>query len=142
MGRAFTYVIFFTILLFTLEFLGFGWLVGNTLLNLLGFSPDIINSGIDFSQSSNNFIIAVIAILATIGTTGIAIGFLTKTSTENYVLLPFITGTAILFADVIAGLIRDVSVYPAPFAATIVVVFLTMGIGYFWTMIEFFRGNV
>lgn len=138
MGRVFTFVIVMTAMALLFEFLGFGFF-GPTLMAKLGITESTVDTGYDLK--STTFYLAVAAILAT-AAGGIAVSFFTRTASENYVILPFIAASMILFIDVVAGILQQAGSYEPWISAILMVIFLPLSIGYIVTMVEFFRGNV
>ncbi len=142
MGRVFTYVVFMTTLMIVLELIGLG-LAGSEMAQRLGFTPGdegTVSTGLDLKTTGLWTIVFGTILALSLG--GIVIGFFARSQTENFIVLPFITGTAIIFIDVAAGILKQVQQYPPFLAGTILVVYLGLGIGFIVTMVEWFRGNV
>jgi hypothetical protein len=113
----------------------------NSLFNLLGITFNAL--GLTSFNITSNFWQAVFGsagIWAGIGL-GVIIGFFTRTSPENFVILPFITTTLYLYVSIIIGIINyGLSFTPwigavtglilAPFAFNLIV-----------ALVEFFRGT-
>ena len=75
--------------------------------------------------------------------TGIVIGFLTRGTPENYIVLGFITGTLGLFIGSFYSAIILSGNYSQDFIRIpITIICGVFAIGYIMTMVEFFRGNV
>src|SRR3990167_11486117 len=121
MARAHTYLIFMIMLVIVLQLAGMG-LGGSRLLQLLGFAPtgdissqnasvqNALQEGINIEQTQ--LWTAIIAILGFSVVAGLVVGFFTKTTGENYVVLPLISATLIGFIDVILGILLDLSLFP------------------------------
>jgi len=140
MGRAFTYIIFFTMFTIALEIMGIG-IIGQAVGTFIGFNNSgDIETGIDLTNSP--FWIAVLALLAVTTAGGIVVGIFSRSQVENYIVLPFIAAQGFIFVDVFSGVLKEVNTYPIWIGGLIVTLFLGMGIGYAITMIEWFRGNI
>jgi len=140
MGRAFTFIIFFTMFTIALELMGVG-VIGQSVGTFIGFNDaGDLQTGIDLTNSP--FWIAVLALLAITTTGGLVVGLFSRSQIENYILLPFIAIQGFIFVDVFAGALKEVNTYPIWLSGLIVTLFLGTGIGYAITMIEWFRGNV
>jgi len=142
MGRVFTMVLFFTGIMVITQLIGFG-LIGVGLANELGFSTLSANNGYDLEASPLwNFIFTNAgAILLVAAGAGIAIGFITKTASENYVILPFITTSMLLFADTIIAILKQSKDFDPWITGILLIIFLPLGAGFIVTMVEWFRGN-
>lgn len=140
MGRAFTYMIFFTMTMVIFELSGIG-LIGSGLASELGLTSAALEDGwnIQSSQFWTNLFTVVLAVAVA---SAIAIGFITKSSSENFIVLPFITGSALLFIDVLVGILSGIGVYPLYIGAFLLVILGGLGVGFVITMMEWFRGNV
>ena len=126
-------VIFFT-------FLG----VSTGLTNLAGLIglQQLADGSWTFQLSVSSFFNAVLGstgiLLAVAG--GIIIGALTRSSPENYIILPFITGTGVLFIQAFTAIIN----YSLSFGWVGYIIILILGalsVGYIVSLIEFFRGT-
>ena len=75
-------------------------------------------------------------------TAGLAIGFITKSSSENYIILPFITTVLAVFLQAFIGVITySIGAFPGWITAIII---LTLGPFvplFIVAMVEFFRGT-
>jgi hypothetical protein len=147
MGKTYTYVVMAITIMLVMTFVGLQTGFTN-IFNVIGFqynnatgnisSVDIQSS--NFYQSLFNWDIGIL--LAVIGGS-IAIGLLARFTGENLVLLPFVTGTLVLFVQTFAGIINSVieGTYPTWLAAVVVTVFLPITIGLVITLAEWFRGT-
>ena len=74
----------------------------------------------------------------------IVIGFLTKASAENFILLPFITGVLVLFVGTFAGIMNMVIGSTGAgtewVAAIVVTIFLPITVGLVISLAEWFKG--
>jgi hypothetical protein len=139
MGRVVTFIIFLMLISIILELGGMG-LLGSRIISELGISGDTVNTGIDLSNTK--FWIGVIAILAGASVVGLGISFFTKSQGENYVVLPLIVGSMIVFTDVLVGMVKEVG-SASPWIGAVILVFgVILGIVYLVTMVDWFRGNV
>lgn len=120
----------------------FGVLGSAGLLSLVGFSR--IGEEITFNPSGLQAIF--IGLLIAAGVAGIAIGILTKSKSENYAILPIITGvghTAVL--TLVVGSFVSIwgvaASYPSYLKAILSVIFVPLIAGYLLALLEFFRGT-
>lgn len=150
MGRVFNFVMFMTVLTLIMQFAGFGS-IGTSLSDLIGFVPGeqgTVRTGLNpgsstlwnllFNESTG---VGPLGILILAAAAGIAIGFITKTASENYVILPFITTTMILFFDSSRDILTSLSKYPIWISGVIAVIYIPLTVGFIVTMVEWFRGN-
>lgn len=83
------------------------------------------------------------------GTTGILIGIVgailigtfTRTSPENYIILPFIVGGLTIFTSTFIGIINVTSTYSTWLRSIVLLIIGPLTIGYIVAMVEFFRGT-
>ena len=146
MGRFFAYTIIFTMMMVAFQFLGISFLASSGLADLIGFSSSrALDGGIQFNEG-NALWVRILTLLAVGVSLGIIVGFFTRSSQENYIVLPFITVIAITFADVIGGILilagSGVFALTPAFAMILITIMLPIGIGYFITCLEWFRGNI
>jgi len=139
-----------TMMLF-LTFLGFE--TGLTeIFNLIGLSYDSTTGEIGaVSFSASNFFDALFGngdtikgILTALGFAvgAVLVGLFTKSSVENLILLPFITGTLVLFVQTFITVMNyAVGNFPAWATAAVVIIFLPFTVGYIMSLAEFFRGT-
>lgn len=132
------------ILAVIIEFSGFGLIAGSGIANQLGISQDVVQQGFDVRELP--LFTVVIALLAAGVASGIAIGFLTKAQSENFIVLPFIFGEFLLFFDVISGFSKMLGIFgptsPLWAASVVYALMLALTVGFIITMIDWFRGNV
>jgi len=149
MGRANAFMIWMVLLLIILEFAGVGALLNTGLARTIGVGLGVENAleeGIDVKGTTSSGIPIWAYAFGTILAIGIGsaliVGFITKSQSENYVILPFITTTGVLFIDVAAGILLQIGGYPIWISAIIFFVFMGITISFVTTMLEWFRGNV
>ena len=148
--KVWNYVFIAISMMLVLTFLGFK--TGMTpLLDLVGFSYSqetqtfgnmtISNSNITdvlFGGASLSGILAVLAIAAG----AVIVGLFSKASTENLILLPFITGTLVLFIQTFVYIMNyAIGNFPTWASAVVIVVFAPFTIGFVIALAEFFRGS-
>jgi len=106
----------------------------------------ILQEGAINLDSNNTFRTTAIALLALAVGAGLIIGFITKSQSENFIILPFITGTGIAFGlFVFINLGYSIINYGFTQADWIgyitLVIFAPLTIGFIVSLIEFFRGT-
>lgn len=74
-------------------------------------------------------------------TLGIIIGGLTRTTPENYIILPFITGVLGLFVDTFIKIINYAKDLEPWIFGIVLIIFAPLMVGYYLAMVEFFRGT-
>lgn len=75
--------------------------VASNLLSKIGID---VGTGVAAFKSSTFWVALITFLTASVGA-GIAIGFLTKSSSENYVILPFILAQVIFFSTPLIGIV-------------------------------------
>ena len=113
------------------------------LLNTIGFLDE---HGVINLDSGNTMRTAIIALLVAAVGAALVIGFITKSQSENYVILPIITGTGITFGIfVFIDLGYSIISYGFGQADWIgyitLLIFGPLVIGFLLALIEFFRGT-
>ena len=98
--KMFNYVVLSIFLALLFEMAGLS--VSSSILNVVGIN---VTEGVSGFETST-FWIAIIVLLAGGIAGGIAIGFITKSSSENYVILPFISAEIVLFSAVMIGIVN------------------------------------
>lgn len=104
-----------------------------------GFFSNLFDSG---GSSGIGGLLALAAAAAS----GIIIGLYTKASAENFIILPLITTTLVLFVSCFVGVINYVN---SNFAGSsmawagglIALIFFPLTIGFILSLVEFFRGT-
>jgi hypothetical protein len=135
--KAFNYSIMILGMLLFLEFAGIK--VGTNILSLVGIGTD------SFGLSLSNFYTFLlgsggILILGLGG--GIIVGVITRSSPENFIILPFITGVLAIFIQGIAGIINySLANYSGWISGIMILVLGVLGFGYIFSLVEFFRGT-
>jgi len=148
--KVWNYVFISVTLMLVLTFLGIK--TGLTpLLDLIGFSYNIetqtfgnmtiSNSNITDTLFGGSGLAGILAALA-ISAGAVIVGLFAKASTENLILLPFITGTLVLFIQTFAGIINySIGTFPVWMSAVIIVIFVPFTLGFIIALAEFFRGS-
>lgn len=138
--KFYNYIILMTIIVIFFSFIG----VNTGLTNLAGLIglQQLADGSWTFQLSGSSFLEAVLGnagiLLAVVG--GIIIGAVTRSSPENYIILPFITGTGALFIQSFSAIIS----YGLSFGwvgGIIILILGTLSVGYVISLIEFFRGT-
>jgi len=111
--------------------------VASALLNSVGLN---VGTGLTAFQSGT-FWIFIAAILAGGAAGGIAVGFITKSPTENYVLLPIIILELTTFAIPFTGIVTQAKVIGGwVFYITLLIV-SPLAVGFVVALYEHFRGT-
>ncbi len=111
--------------------------VGSEVLSYIGISSD--GTGIKTAG----------LYLLIFGTTGILVGIVgailigtfTRTSPENYIILPFIVGGLTVFMSTFIGIINITATYSTWLRAIVLLIMAPLTVGYVVAMVEFFRGT-
>jgi hypothetical protein len=149
--KVWNYVFVSITMMLILTFLGFD--TGFTqIFNLIGFqytpsTGEIGNistsaSGVYHTLFGNGSDISgiLLALLAAGG--AVIVGLFTKSSTENLILLPLITGTLVLFVQTFVHIMNyAVGNFPTWASAVILVVLIPFTVGYIIALAEMFRGT-
>ena len=151
MGKAWNYLFISISMMLVLTFLGFE--TGFTqIFNLIGFeyTPSTGEIGNVTTSASNVYgvlfgnggdLAGILLALAVAGG-AVLVGLFTKASTENLILLPFITGTLVLFVQTFVQLmIYAVGNFPTWATAAMLVVLLPFTFGFIVALAEMFRGT-
>ena len=72
---------------------------------------------------------------------GVIIGAFTRSSPENYIILPFIIGGLTIFTSTFIGIINITATYDTWLRSIILLIIGPLTIGYVVAMVEFFRGT-
>ncbi len=135
--KVWNYIFISTFLALILEFSGIqtGY---NGVLNLVGLGADTIT----VTNSSFYNAIFVTGILVTL-IAGVSIGVLTKSNPENWVILPLITGTLIVFVQTFYSVMQyTLNSNIEPWVRYVVLLVLgPFTVGYILACVEFFRGT-
>ena len=71
----------------------------------------------------------------------ILIGTFTRTSPENYIILPFIVSGLTVFMSTFIGILNVTATYSTWLRSIILLIIAPLTIGYVVAMVEFFRGT-
>lgn len=134
--KVFNYVILIIGLIAIFEMAGIPTGVA-AILNFVG-----IDLGTGVTTTISPFYIAVLAILSAAIVTGIAVGFITKSPSENYVIVPLIIGSLVFFGGSFASIINFSRANHAQWVSYIITLVLgILSVGYIISLVEFFRGT-
>jgi len=141
--KVWNYVFIFVTLSLILWMAGIEVVGVKVLLNTLGF---LDSNGIIDLNSSNTMRVAIITLLIAAVGAALVIGFITKSQSENYVILPIITGVGVTFG-IITFIDLSYSIISYGFSQADWVGYITLAIfgplaiGFILSLIEFFRGT-
>lgn len=140
--KVWNYVVIFTGLALLLELGGIRSSGFTDLFRLVGISFD--STGItNFNLQGGGFYDAILGssgILIAI-TTGIVVGFFTRSSPERFIILPFITGTLYFYGSILVGLV-NYGINFSPWVASIGALLLVpLSIGFLTSLVEMFATN-
>lgn len=137
--KVWNYVVIATGLVLFLEFSGLPT-GAQGLLSFVGLGTDSAAVGTSSLYSkifdpTNGILIVGIA-------AGVVISFFTRSSPENYIILPLITGSLTLFVSSFYSIMNySLGNYPSWVSGLIVLVFGPFTVGYLLALVEFFRGT-
>ena len=135
--KAFNYTIMIAGMLLLLAFGGID--VGTNVLTQIGLTSDAFNFG---TSSFQNFIFGTAGILILGLGASLVVGFLTKSATENYAILPFIVAVLAVFVQGFTGIIiYSQANNPTWITNLILLILVPVTVGYSFSLIEFFRGT-
>jgi len=149
--KVWNYVVITIVMMLVLTFLGFSIGGFSQLFTLIGlnYSPDtgqitnITTSAAPFMETifgDGSVKGILLALLAAGG--AVIIGLYAKADVENLILLPFITGTLVLFVEAFVSLmVYSISNAPTFITGAVVIIFLPLTIGFIFALAEFFRGT-
>ena len=101
-----------------------------------------INTGVSSTTVGSGFYLAVLAIMSTAIVVGVGVGFITKSPSENYVILPLIIGSLFVFGGAFTGIITWAFENTPTWASTVISIILgVLSVGYIVSLVEFFRGT-
>lgn len=104
-------------------------------LSLLGISTNNVTL-------NNTFYITILAVLAAAAATGIGIGFITKSNSENLIIAPVIAVQAVIFVAILIGILSySFANYPGWISAIVLLIMGPLTIGFVFGLLEFFRGT-
>lgn len=110
--------------------------------NILSFVGVNLPSG-SVTTTSNLFnnIFGITGILIGLGV-GIAVGFITKSQPENFIILPLITGSFVFFTGAFISIINySRATHPVWISSMITIILGLLSVGYLISLVEFFRGT-
>lgn len=139
--KLWNYIFIFTGLALLLEFGGIHSSGIASLVRLIGITTN--STGItNFKITSSlwNAILGSSGILISL-VFGVSVGYLTKSSPENYIILPLITGTLYFWGSVIVGIVIYGINYSPWIATGGVLILAPFAVGFFLALVEFFRGT-
>ena len=139
--KIWNYVFIITGLALFLEFAGISVSGFKAFLDLIGVSLN--STGITSIDIASGFWEAVLGssgILISI-TAGIIIGAITRTSPENYIILPLITGTIFIYGSIIYGIAQYALAFGSWIAILSSLLLIPLGVGFTIALVEFFRGT-
>ena len=90
-----------------------------------------------------NAIFSIEGILAALALGGaVLIGILSRTSPENFIILPFITGTLALFLSGFISIMNySIANHQIWISSIILMIFAPLTVGFILSLVEFFRGT-
>ncbi len=108
--------------------------------NILSFVG--INIGVSSTTIGSGFYLAILAIMSAAIVVGVGVGFITKSPSENYVILPLIVGSLFFFGAAFTSVINWTFENTPIWSSTIVSIILgLLSVGYMVSLVEFFRGT-
>ena len=135
--KVWNYVVLSTTLALLFEMAGMP--VATSLLDYLGINANGLNI-----QSAGLYLAIFGGAGILIGLVGgLVIGYLTKSSPENFIILPFVIGGATLFFTTFYGIVNYVTTnYPGTVWAYLTTfISAILSVGFVISLIEFFRGT-
>lgn len=123
------------------------------LFSMAGLTTFSILSLIGISNTNNTFAFSTSTIFGALfgaagvlilagAASGIAVGYITKSPSENFIILPFITGVLALFIGTYVDIVAQANATGSawlPYLATLI--FAPITVGYVVSLVEFFRGT-
>jgi len=135
--KVFNYTIMILGMLVLLSFGGID--VGTNVLSQIGLTDNAFNFG---TSTFQNFIFGTGGILILGLGASLVVGFLTKSSTENYAILPFIIAVLAVFIQGFTGIIiYSVANNPPWITNLLLLMLVPLTVGYSFSLVEFFRGT-
>jgi len=135
--KAYNYSIMILGMLLLLEFGGIT--IGTNLLSIIGVGTD------SFGFTTSNFFDFIFGsgglLLIGLGA-GLAVGFITKSSPENFIILPFITSILAIFLQGFYSIVNySISNHPVWISSLMILILAPLTVGYAFSLVEFFRGT-
>ena len=135
--KAFNYTIMILGMLLMLSFGGID--VGTNVLSQIGLTSNAFDFG---TSTFQNFIFGTTGVLILGLGASLVVGFLTKSATENYAILPFIVPILAIFVQGFTGIIiYSVANNPPWITNLILLMLVPVTVGYSFSLVEFFRGT-
>lgn len=107
--------------------------IENVTTSASGIFHNLFGDGADISG-------LLLALVAAGGS--IIVGLFAKADVENLILLPFITGTLVLFLETFVSIMNfAIGTFPGWATAVVLVVFIPFTVGFVIALAEFFRGT-
>lgn len=143
--KVWNYIFIMVGIIILLEIFGFDTAVDGV-FNLIGLSINngkITNVEITASSFYDRFFSSGTGILTLAAiASGIIVSFFTRSKPENFVLLPLITTTLVLFVSTFYSIIKQAIAIGDQWVIIILsVIFIPFTIGYILALAEFFRGT-
>lgn len=108
----------------------------SAILNVFGLGTNSANIQESLFYSQIGIILSVTTVAS------IAISFFTRSSPENYILRPLVTGILVLFVATFANIMNyALANYPAWIYSIVLLIFAPITIGYILALFEWFRGT-
>ncbi len=135
--KAFNYTIMILGMLLMLSFGGIN--VGTNVLSQIGLTSNAFDFG---TSTFQNFIFGTAGVLILGLGASLVVGFLTKSASENYAILPFIVSVLAIFVQGFTGIIiYSVANNPPWITNLILLILVPVTVGYSFSLVEFFRGT-
>lgn len=135
--KAFNYTIMILGMLLMLSFGGIN--VGTNVLSQIGLTSDAFDFG---TSTFQNFIFGTAGVLILGLGASLVVGFLTKSASENYAILPFIVSVLAVFVQGFTGIIiYSIANNPPWITNLILLILVPTAVGYSFSLVEFFRGS-
>lgn len=134
--KAKTYLI---IGVFLLVFFNLAGIVTNTDTTdlKLGFA----RTGEDITFDTSGFALSIKLLLIGATAAALAMGFFTKSSTENFILVPIMTGVGVALIGIFVSIWTATAGMESYIRAIVALIMLPFIAGYIMTIAEFFRGT-
>lgn len=144
MARMLYYATTAIILTFLLTIVGQSGADDEGLFSKIGLNGKwLTDSGQINLGKTNTFWVIALATLATVGLVGaIAASFWTSARLENYIVLPFFTGTLLIFLAAFAKIVFVSTHFPDYLRLPMLLLGVIFSVGYCMSLVEYFRGNI
>lgn len=134
--KVFNYTLMILGMLLLLAFAGIP--LESNILSSFGLGIDFFNLT---TSTGWNFLFGAAGILILGLGAALVVGFITKSQTENYVLLPFIVSILIVFAGAFKSIIDYTLTIGGWVSGLTILILAPISIGYVISLAEFFRGT-